>query len=176
MSSSVSSITLNENASKSLATVLSLNSLQCPVAASLDQQKLTLSPLSSATDATQQDLTELVVFEQLTLQQLANISTCCQVNIVALNAINTRLGKTSLRFTIECDNLDTARSALTDFCLTHGIEAALIKNAPKLAVPGLLVMDMDSTTIEIECIDEIAKLAGVGEQVAEVTERAMLGS
>ena len=36
-------------------------------------------------------------------------------------------------------------------------------------------MDMDSTTIEIECIDEIAKLAGVGEEVSEVTERAMLG-
>ncbi|WP_426784976.1 phosphoserine phosphatase [Rahnella variigena] len=46
---------------------------------------------------------------------------------------------------------------------------------PYLRTPGLLVMDMDSTAIEIECIDEIAKLAGVGEQVAEVTERAMRG-
>jgi phosphoserine phosphatase len=36
-------------------------------------------------------------------------------------------------------------------------------------------MDMDSTTITIECIDEIAKLAGVGEQVAALTERAMQG-
>jgi len=36
-------------------------------------------------------------------------------------------------------------------------------------------MDMDSTTIEIECIDEIAKLAGVGEEVAAVTELAMQG-
>ena len=36
-------------------------------------------------------------------------------------------------------------------------------------------MDMDSTTIEIECIDEIAKLAGVGEQVSAVTELAMQG-
>ncbi len=32
--------------------------------------------------------------------------------------------------------------------------------------PGLLVMDMDSTAIQIECIDEIAKLAGTGEGVA----------
>lgn len=44
-----------------------------------------------------------------------------------------------------------------------------------LSQPGLLVMDMDSTAIEIECIDEIAKLAGVGEQVAAVTARAMNG-
>ncbi len=27
-------------------------------------------------------------------------------------------------------------------------------------------MDMDSTAIQIECIDEIAKLAGVGDKVA----------
>jgi len=36
-------------------------------------------------------------------------------------------------------------------------------------------MDMDSTAIQIECIDEIAKLAGTGEMVSEVTERAMRG-
>ena len=46
---------------------------------------------------------------------------------------------------------------------------------PSLNEPGLLVMDMDSTLIDIECIDEIAKLAGVGEKVAAVTEKAMRG-
>ncbi|MBE8598109.1 phosphoserine phosphatase [Xenorhabdus sp. BG5] len=46
---------------------------------------------------------------------------------------------------------------------------------PRLRSPGLLVMDMDSTAIQIECIDEIARLAGVGDQVAEITERAMQG-
>ena len=46
---------------------------------------------------------------------------------------------------------------------------------PHLRTPGLLVMDMDSTAIQIECIDEIAKLAGTGELVSEVTERAMRG-
>lgn len=40
---------------------------------------------------------------------------------------------------------------------------------------GLVVFDMDSTVIEMECIDEIAKLAGVGDEVAQVTERAMQG-
>jgi len=46
---------------------------------------------------------------------------------------------------------------------------------PTLNEPGLLVMDMDSTAIRIECIDEIARLAGVGEQVASVTAAAMQG-
>ena len=48
-------------------------------------------------------------------------------------------------------------------------------NIPKLRSPGLLMMDMDSTAIQIECIDEIARLAGVGDEVADVTERAMQG-
>ena len=46
---------------------------------------------------------------------------------------------------------------------------------PTLGEPGLLVMDMDSTAIRIECIDEIARLAGVGDQVAAVTAAAMQG-
>ncbi|KHF77120.1 Phosphoserine phosphatase [Acinetobacter sp. neg1] len=39
----------------------------------------------------------------------------------------------------------------------------------------LVCFDMDSTLIEQEVIDELALEAGVGEQVAEITERAMLG-
>jgi phosphoserine phosphatase len=46
---------------------------------------------------------------------------------------------------------------------------------PHLSTPGLLVMDMDSTAIEIECIDELAALAGVGDEVAAVTKLAMQG-
>ncbi|MGB1126104.1 MAG: phosphoserine phosphatase SerB [Phycisphaeraceae bacterium] len=39
----------------------------------------------------------------------------------------------------------------------------------------LVAFDMDSTLIQAECIDEIAKEAGVGEQVSAVTEAAMRG-
>lgn len=45
----------------------------------------------------------------------------------------------------------------------------------RLSVPGLLVMDMDSTIIDMECIDEIANLVGVGDKVSALTERAMQG-
>lgn len=40
---------------------------------------------------------------------------------------------------------------------------------------SLLVADMDSTMITIECIDELADYAGIKPQIAEVTERAMRG-
>lgn len=56
-----------------------------------------------------------------------------------------------------------------------GLDVVPLGKIPHLRSPGLLVMDMDSTAIQIECIDEIAKLAGTGEMVAEVTERAMRG-
>ena len=46
---------------------------------------------------------------------------------------------------------------------------------PSLEQKGLLVMDMDSTAIKIECIDEIAKLAGTGEEVSVITASAMRG-
>ena len=59
----------------------------------------------------------------------------------------------------------------------HDVEVDIAKLdfCPKLSQAGLLVMDMDSTVIQIECIDEIAKLAGVGELVSAITESAMRG-
>ncbi|MEC6899140.1 phosphoserine phosphatase [Photobacterium piscicola] len=55
------------------------------------------------------------------------------------------------------------------------LDVAYVSDIPDLSMPGIVVLDMDSTAIEIECIDEIATLVGVGEEVAAVTERAMLG-
>lgn len=46
---------------------------------------------------------------------------------------------------------------------------------PSLSRPGLLVMDVDSTLIEQEVIDELGAEAGCGERIAEVTARAMRG-
>jgi len=46
---------------------------------------------------------------------------------------------------------------------------------PTLKRPGLLFMDMDSTLITCECIDEIAGFLGIKEQIAAITERAMRG-
>lgn len=118
---------------------------------------------------------ELIVFADISLTQLLTLADYCQVSIVMLNTINQRNNKQSYRFNVQCRHLENAVAKLALFSQQHHVEAALIKNAPVLKDAGLLVMDMDSTTIEIECIDEIAALAGVGEQVAEVTELAMQG-
>lgn len=67
---------------------------------------------------------------------------------------------------------------LTDFIVhAHDLQLDIAKLDfdAKLSEKGLLVMDMDSTAIQIECIDEIAKLAGTGELVSSITESAMRG-
>lgn len=56
-----------------------------------------------------------------------------------------------------------------------GLDCADACAIPTLQKPGLIVLDMDSTSVQIECIDEIAALAGVGEEVSQVTEKAMRG-
>ena len=119
--------------------------------------------------------TELVVFASITIGQFVALCQQCKISPVSLTAVNHRAELTSLRFDVIVDDLQSANQQLAKYCQQNKLEAALIKNAPKLAIPGLVVMDMDSTTIQIECIDEIAVLAGVGEQVAEVTELAMQG-
>ena len=57
----------------------------------------------------------------------------------------------------------------------HNIEAFYIKKSFKLEHIEILAVDMDSTLINIECIDEIANLAGVKEQVSEITKATMQG-
>jgi phosphoserine phosphatase len=72
-------------------------------------------------------------------------------------------------------NHQDQREKLEKLANAHSVELCLFDVVPNLAEPGLLLMDMDSTVIAVECIDEIAKLAGVGEQVSKVTEQAMQG-
>ncbi|HYG43334.1 MAG TPA: phosphoserine phosphatase SerB [Bordetella sp.] len=57
----------------------------------------------------------------------------------------------------------------------HGVDTAFIAAGVRLSQCKVLAMDMDSTLINIECIDEIAGVAGVKPQVAQITEAAMRG-
>jgi len=64
-----------------------------------------------------------------------------------------------------------ARAALEG--LLPGVDVVIQPQAGR--AKKLLVADMDSTMITIECIDELADYAGIKPQIAEVTERAMRG-
>jgi phosphoserine phosphatase len=55
------------------------------------------------------------------------------------------------------------------------VDFAFVDAQARLANCKILVMDMDSTLINIECIDEIAAHAGLKAEVASITERSMRG-
>jgi len=61
------------------------------------------------------------------------------------------------------------------YCEQHGIDCACVPDSQTLDDIGLVVMDMDSTLISIECIDEIADMYDLKPQVAAITESAMRG-
>jgi phosphoserine phosphatase len=64
---------------------------------------------------------------------------------------------------------------ITTYCHAHQIDYGFVPQGKHLSDFGLLVMDMDSTLISIECIDEIADMQGIKPQVAMITEAAMHG-
>ncbi len=64
---------------------------------------------------------------------------------------------------------------LTAAIVEHFGECDMLVADHEIEVPRLFVSDMDSTMIEQECIDELADFAGIKEQVAAITERAMQG-
>ena len=57
----------------------------------------------------------------------------------------------------------------------HFSPADVLVSDREIGVPSLFVSDMDSTMIGQECIDELADYAALKDQVAAITERAMLG-
>ena len=65
--------------------------------------------------------------------------------------------------------------ALLAYCQEHRLDCAAVPKGRRFADLKLLAMDMDSTLITIECIDEIGDLAGNKAQIATITARAMRG-
>lgn len=61
------------------------------------------------------------------------------------------------------------------FCALQQIDCAYVPDGQLIQKFGLCVMDMDSTLISIECIDEIADMIGIKPQVSAITERSMRG-
>ncbi len=69
----------------------------------------------------------------------------------------------------------SVREAVLTACEAARADCAFIEGAPRLDDFGVLAMDMDSTLITIECIDELADYAGRKPEVAAITEAAMRG-
>ena len=67
------------------------------------------------------------------------------------------------------------REGVAEYCTEVGLDFAFVDQDAHLMDFGLVAMDMDSTLVSIESIDEIADLKGVKPQVAEITASTMRG-
>jgi len=63
----------------------------------------------------------------------------------------------------------------TRWCAERRLDCAWVSRSMRFADMRLLAMDMDSTLITIECIDELGAIAGRGAEIAAITARAMRG-
>ena len=95
------------------------------------------------------------------LDHLAKLSRCKQ---------RVQIGDHAFRMSEALPHPDIA-----SFCLANRLDYGFVPRDRTLAHFGLMVMDMDSTLITIECIDEIADMQGLKPRVAAITEAAMRG-
>jgi len=79
------------------------------------------------------------------------------------------------RWHLESDSPDLESIAWSDLGLADHVDVNFQHQSDAVSDIKLAVFDMDSTLIQCEVIDELATRAGVGEQVAAITERAMRG-
>jgi len=85
-----------------------------------------------------------------------------------------RISNTAARL-LDVQHDAETRSVVTAWADARGVDAAFVPSGLKLSHCKVLAMDMDSTLINIECIDEIAGVVGVKDKVSEITEAAMRG-
>ncbi len=87
------------------------------------------------------------------------------------------LGRTCIEFSTSGDagSDDDFRTALMALTQDFDLDVAFQHDTVYRRNRRLVAFDMDSTLIQTEVIDELARLAGVGDQVSAITEAAMRG-
>lgn len=116
-------------------------------------------------------VTAIVARNNLNIDQISRLS-----GRIPLDATNQN-NKACVEFSLRGQPLDINKMRSECFQVAEelGIDIAFQEDNVFRRNCRLVVFDMDSTLIESEVIDELAKAAGVGREVAAVTERAMRG-
>ncbi|WP_285426762.1 phosphoserine phosphatase SerB [Pseudomonas sp. efr-133-TYG-103a] len=128
-------------------------------------------------------LTRKVTAEQL--QTVSSITERYGLNIDRIDRLSGRMpldmpsdkGKGCIEFSVRGEPADAQqmRAEFLHVAQELNVDIAFQQDSIFRRNRRLAVFDMDSTLIEAEVIDELAKAHGVGERVSEITERAMRG-
>jgi len=117
------------------------------------------------------EVTAVVVKHKLNIDNINRLS-----GRVELDSYSDK-SKACVEFSVrgEAKDLSTLRSDFMELSSRMDIDIACQEDNIYRRNRRLVCFDMDSTLVEAEVIDELAKAAGVGEQVAKITEQAMAG-
>ncbi|MDE1197782.1 phosphoserine phosphatase SerB [Pseudomonas sp. Bc-h] len=128
-------------------------------------------------------LTRKVTAEQL--QTVSSITAKYGLNIDRIDRLSGRMpldlpsgkGKGCIEFSVRGEPADAQqmRAEFLHVAQELNVDIAFQQDSLFRRNRRLAVFDMDSTLIEAEVIDELAKAHGVGDRVSEITERAMRG-
>lgn len=121
---------------------------------------------------------EIARVTQVTAEQGLNIHDIVRLSgRVPLNRPISNDVKSCIEFSVQGSPKNTAamRASFLKIASELDIDIAIQRDDAFRRNRRLVCFDMDSTLIEAEVIDELAKRAGVGDQVAEITELAMQG-
>ncbi len=129
-----------------------------------------------------------VLGRTITAANLAALSEVITANGLSVDCITRLSGRRSLvrppdmpraclEFSVRGTPTDISamRAAFLELSREQGIDIGFQEDNAFRRIRRLVCFDMDSTLIQAEVIDELAKRAGVGEQVAAITEAAMRG-
>jgi phosphoserine phosphatase len=96
-------------------------------------------------------------------------------NMSSLTRINMATARTAFELRVSglAHSLERMREDLYKVSLREPIDLAVQEDDLFRRNRRLILFDMDSTLIQCEVIDELAKVYGVGDQVSEITEAAM---
>jgi phosphoserine phosphatase len=121
------------------------------------------------------DLTEITSKHDLNIDSISRLSG--RVSLAALDAGEEHQGSACVEFSVRGTpaDLTALRADFMELSARLNIDVAFQRDTVYRRNRRLVCFDMDSTLIDAEVIDELAKAAGVGEQVAEITEAAMRG-
>ena len=122
---------------------------------------------------------EIARVTKVTAQQGLNIHDIARLSgRINLDRPVTNDTKSCIEFAVKGTPNDPAemRASFLRIASELDIDIAIQQDDAYRRTRRLVCFDMDSTLIETEVIDELAKHAGVGNQVAEITEEAMQGN
>ena len=116
-------------------------------------------------------LTAVVTQYQLNIDKIIRLSGRINLNE------SDQLGRACVEFSVrgEASDPHAFKKSLLELAHQYDIDIAFQEDNIYRRNRRLVVFDMDSTLIDAEVIDELAIEAGVGQQVAEITEAAMQG-